>query len=339
MNLDRVTVIGTNDISASVAMRLKTLKEPPEIVGYDAEAAVADLARAQGAFDQVKRKPGRACQDADLVIIAEPLSDTSEVFAAIAPHLRPGCLVIDTARLKAPVLRWAEQYLPDDVLFVGGHIVPNPAVVGLGPQEGEGLDTASADLLKQALYCFITPPGVSSAAIDICTALVQALEGHVYFIDVTEHDGLQAGVVGLLDLLTVAVLRATVGSAGWQEMRKFAGDRFAVATQAADDIRDRHSDVFLNRENILRRLDILLRELVHLRGLLASDDPEALEAVLAEAAEARASWIRERKRGMWVEEGAFDTRDVPSTGEQLGRMVFGNLADRLRRGPGGSREG
>jgi prephenate dehydrogenase len=333
MSFRRVAIIGTDVISVSIALGLKKQKDAPEISGYAADNRVeADLARARGAFDRVERKPERACRDADLVIVAVPIPTIRETFAAIAPSLQPGCLVTDTARLKGPVLDWAREILPENVSFAGGHPIPNPAAIGLAPLEN--IDDASADLLKDALYCFTTAPGRSGgggAVIDACSALARALDARPFFIDVTEHDGLQSGVEGLPDLLTIALLRATVDTPGWQEMRKFAGHRFAAATQSVDDAHERHTAIFLNRENIRHRLDVLLGELMRLRDLLSQDDADLLEDAFIAAAEGRARWIGERERGMWVKEGAVSTEELPSAGKQLGQMLFGERSSRRRK--------
>ncbi len=328
MNFKRVAIIGANVVSVSIAFGLKGQKNPPDIVGYDANKIAADLSRARGAFDQIERKPERACRDADLVIVAVPLLAIRETFAAIAPHLKPGCLVTDTAHLKAPVLRWAKELLPQNVSFVGGHIIPNPAITGLAPLED--LDVSSADLLKNALYCFTPAPGRSGAAIDACSKLARALDARPFFIDVTEHDGLQAGVEELPDLLTIALLRATIDTPGWQEMRKFAGYRFAAASYAADDAHERHAAVFFNRENALLRLDALLVELMRLRDLLKKGDGEALEDIFVAAAEGRARWIGEREQGMWIKEGSVNTKDLPNASQQLGQMLFGERLSKRR---------
>jgi prephenate dehydrogenase len=192
MDFERVAIIGTDCITVSIALGLRAQAEPPEIVGTDADMAAANLARKKGAYDRVERKAGWACQDADLVIVAEPLSSMREVLTAIAPHLQPGCLVTDIAHLKAPVMCWAEELLPDNVFFVGGHPVLNPAIVG--SEALEGLEAASPDLLREALYCFTPSAGTSGTVVDACTGLATALEAYPFFIDVTEHDGLQAGV-------------------------------------------------------------------------------------------------------------------------------------------------
>jgi len=329
MSSNRIAVIGIDPISASIALALQEREESVELIGYDADQAVADLASVRGAFDNVRRKPGRACEGAELVIVAKPLTDIEDTFAAISPHLEDGAVVTDTARLKAPVLRWAEDLLPKHVSFVGGHLIPNPAIVGL--RALKSLDDASADLLQEALYCLTPSPGASSEAIDVCSWLAYAVEANPFFIDVKEHDGLLAGVEGLPDLLTVAMLRTTVDSPGWEEMRKFAGRRFATATEAIDDVYARHPSLFLNQENVLRRLDALIEELVYLRRLLAQGDEDALQDALAEAAEGRSRWMNQRRQGMWTENSMADTRAVPNPARQLGRMLFGNLASRLRR--------
>lgn len=335
MDFKRIAIIGTNCISVSIAMRLKEHKEPPEIVGYDVEAVAADLARSMGAFDRMERKPGRACQGADLVIVATPLPTMRETLAAIAPHLEPGCFVTDIAPLKAPVMRWADELLPGNISFAGGHPIPNPAIVGFDPLTG--LDEANADLLTEALYFFTTSPKFPGA--DACADLAEALDAHPYFIDATEHDGLHAGVEGLPDLLAVALLRATVDTPGWEEMRKLASCSFAAATVAADSADERRAAVLLNRENILLRLNILLGELVRLRNLLSQDDPESLGQVFTAAAEGRENWIGDRERGMWTKDRVFSREDMPALGKQVSQMLFGGyLTRRLKEGPGRSRK-
>jgi prephenate dehydrogenase len=336
MSLKRVAIIGTDCISVSIALGLKALGDPPEIVGYDDNAVKADLAHAREAFDKVEREPGPACEEADLVIVSKPVDEIHDTFAAIAPHLAPGCLVTDTARLKMPVMRWADELLPQHVSFIGGHLIPNPAIVGLDPLTE--LDAAGAKLLKEALYCLTPSPNASGTMIETFAELALSLDAHPFFIDVTEHDGIQAGIAELLDLSTIALLRATMGTPGWQEMRKFADRRFVAATEATDGAYQRRHALFFNRENAKRRLDVLIEELIYLRDLLAQGDEEELESTFAAALEERKRWIHERKRGMWVETDAIREDDVPKTGQQLGRLLFGGLADRLRGDPNNSQE-
>lgn len=330
MSSIRVAIIGVDPISASIALGLREHAEQVEVTGYDAHRAVADLARARGIFDKVRRKPGRACEGASLVIVSEPLDQIEATFAAISSHLEEGAFVTDTARLKAPVVRWAENSLPSRISFVGGHPVPDPAVVELQPLEG--LSDARADLLNGALYCFTPSSRASDAEIEACSWLARALGAHPFFLGVTEHDGLQAGIEGLPRVLAIALLRATIDTPGWKEMRKFAGPCFASATEAVETAAEQHISLMLNRDSIVRRLDALIAELGNLRNTLADAEEGALAEMAAAAAEGRRGWIGERRGGMWGEEKASDTRDVPGAAQQLKRMVFGNFSPRPGRG-------
>jgi prephenate dehydrogenase len=196
-----------------------------------------------------------------------------------------------------------------------------------------GLADASRDLLRAALYCFTTPIGTTEEIVDALSDLAAALGAQPFFIDATEHDGMQAGVGGLPSLLTVALLLATVGTPGWQEMRKFADHRFAAATAPVEDAYDDYPIVYHNRANVLLRLNGLLVELIRLREILTRDDVEALEATFAKAVQARSKWVKERDTGLWGGETIFPMADVPTSGEQMGRLIFGDrMVQRLKRG-------
>lgn len=345
MKLERVAIVGADPISISIALKLKELSSDKgkggalHITGYDADARTADLARAYGAFDKVERRPGPTCRNADLVIISVPLAAMRDIFAEIATYLQPGSLVTDTARLKAPVMRWASELLPPNVFFVGGHPVINPSVLGAEPLEsgraGAQLEKADASLLKGALYCLTPADNTPAEVIDFFSALALELGTYPYFIDVTEHDGLQVGVEALPDLLAVALLRATMDTPGWQEMRKFAGYSFATATATAAsperEARERHTAILLNREHIVQRLNILVHELILLRDMLAQGETGALESIFAAAMEGRAHWIADRMQGMWGREGYTGMEQVPSAGDQFRHMFFGEMLSRRRR--------
>ena len=336
MGFNRVAVIGADCISLSIALGLKAQGVAATVIGYEADSVAAGAARTKGAFDRVERRLDRTVQDADLVIVSVPLYAGREVFDEIAPHLQPGCFVTDTMHLKAPVMRWAEGCLPEGTQFVGGHPIPNPVAVGLHALDD--LDEARADLLKGALYCLTPPVGSSDGTIATAVDLANALEAQPFFIDVTEHDGLQAGVEGLPNLLSIAFLLAIVDTPGWREMRKFAAARFASATELAADAYEHYTTVFLNRENVLLRLNSLLSELIRLRDMLADGDGDTLEAVFATAVDGRAAWIAGRETGIWNREGAVDVSQIPTSGDRVGRIFFGErLLNRLKEGPGHSR--
>ena len=321
MIFKQIAILGANELSISLALKLKTQRQAPQVIGYDERNVIVELAQAHGAFDRIARRPEEAVEGSDLVIIALPLMAMRESFQAIAPYLKPGAVVTDLARLKGPVLAWATELLPEGTYFIGGHLVFNPILVGPDPMAT--LEEASADWLEEALYCIVPSDAVPEVVLDAFAAWVRDLDAQPYFIDVTEHDGLQASVEGLPDVLSVALLRTTVNAPGWPEVRKFADRRFALATEAAHDAQERHAAVYLNRAQVLHRVNLLIQELVHIRDLLNREDQAGLADLFTTAANGREQWLAERAHGLWVQESASDMSDVPSLGQQLKRLLLG----------------
>ncbi|MEA3459776.1 MAG: prephenate dehydrogenase, partial [Chloroflexota bacterium] len=230
-----------------------------------------------------------ACEGADLIILAIPVMAIKETLKAIASYLKPGCLVMDTASIKGPVMKWAEEFLPESVSFVGGD-----PIVGV-ESEATGLEAAAPDLFQGALYCLTPSPNADPDAVKLATDLVYLLGAQPYFLGAVEHDGLMAGIAHLPFILSAALLRATARAASWREMRKLAGSAFAAGTHFASGDPDTYRDAcLLNEENIVHWIDAYRDELGKLRGIIASKDADKLGEVFEVTLVARQKWLRER---------------------------------------------
>ncbi len=321
----RVTIIGLGCVGTSIGLALRRLDPAPQVIGHDIDSDNARQAKRVGAVDETNWNLPAACEGADLVILALPLQAVRETLQQVAPHLKEGCVVTDTAGLKLPVLEWARAYLPDTVRFVAGLPIPGPEV-----DEGEilvGPEVADADLFRDGVYC-ITPAGdTDPRAVNRLLELIKALQARPLFLDPLEHDGLQAGVADLPALIAVALLQATVDSPGWVEMRKVAGYDFAALTAPAmADPGGRFEAALLNRENLVRRLDMFLDALGRLRRWLVDADEESLKGAYESALGGRTRWVEERAEAGWGE--SLDLGDVPGIGEQIRRMLFGGTLRR-----------
>lgn len=317
----RVTIIGLGCVGASIGLALREHVPELEVVGHDAEPEHARRAARMGAVSRTDWNLPAACEGARLIILALPLPAVRETLEVLGPHLEEGCVVTDTATLKVPVLEWARKHLPAGIRFISGTPFPGPAAEGTLPV---GTEAARADLFEDGFYC-ITPahdtdPGAVTALLD----LIRVLGARPLFLEPLEFDGLQAGVGDLPALIATALLRATVGSPGWMDMRKVAGAGFVAATEpAASDPTALRTAALLNRENLLRRLDMFLAELDRIRQWLVDQDEEALEAAYEGAAAGRTRWLEDRAAGTWGE--LPEVGEVPSAADQFGQLLFGGL--------------
>jgi prephenate dehydrogenase len=324
---ERVTIVGLGCVGASIGLALREVEPETEVVGHDRDGERARKAHRMGAVTRTHWNLPAACEGATMVVLALPLPAVRETMEALAPHLEAGCLVTDTAPLKVPVVAWAREYLPQQVDFVTGNPIPGPAAQMGRPLRG--LEAAAADLFEGGLYCIAPSGHAGPEAVDRLIDLAHILGAQPLFLDPSEHDGLHAGVVDLPGLIAVALLSATVDSPGWAEMRKVAGYEFASFTgPAALDSQNQRESAMLNRENVLRRLDMFLEEMGYIRQLLEDGDDTALSQVYVRAAEGRARWVDEHARGEWREAQELD--EVPGIGRQISQMLFGGWLRRSR---------
>ena len=289
----RITIVGLGLIGGSLGLALQRVKTNFEIMGHDLEHAIAGRAQKLGAVDKIDWNLVSACEGADLVFIATPVMAIRETLTAIAPYLKPGCVVTDTATAKGQVMRWAEEILPDTVSFVGGDPLVSKGGTGMDAAVSTGLDEVSADLFTGALYCLIPLPNAGPEAVRLLTDLVSLIGARPYFIGAAEHDGLMAGVDHLPFILSTALLSATTHSVSWREMRRMAGYTFREATRFASDDPHTYRDICLtNRQSIVRWIDACLESLREVRELVAAEDGEGLESLFTEVLTARGKWLQ-----------------------------------------------
>jgi len=283
----RVSIVGLGMIGGSIGLALRKAEPELEVIGHDREPAVAREARKRGAVHRTEWNLISACEGADIIVLATPVTAIKEILSAVAPYLKEGCLVTDTANVKGQVMRWADEILPPTVNFVGG----DPIIL----KEGTGIEKAEALLFQDALYCLVPSPRASPEAVQVATALVRLLGARPYFIDAAEHDGLMAAVEHLPLILSTVLMRITTNAPAWKELRKLAGEAFQSATHFASyDAPSIRETCLINSENLLRWIDACLHDLQRMRALIAQGDAQGLEEAFEKALQARIRWQRER---------------------------------------------
>ena len=303
MEKPRITIIGLGLIGGSIGLALSDSTKALHIVGHDIDPGQGRLAQKKGAVNESSLNLFDACQDADLVVIATPITAIRETMALIGPHLKEGCVVTDTAKLKGPVLAWAAETLPAEVPYVGGAPLLNPNARPDNIAALHGFELARADLFENALYAICPSPQAPPTAVKRVSDMVSLLKARPFFLDPIEHDGMRAAVEGLAAVASLALMKEVSGSPGWRETRKLADQVFGMVTAPlATDASVQRVQLLLNADRLLPRLDALLQELMRLREYLATGNADALEDALAQATSMRARWLIDWAEAKWEEE-------------------------------------
>lgn len=317
----QMTIIGLGQIGASIGMALANRKDLLVRVGHDREPAVARRAQKMGAVDRMEINLPRSVENASIVLLCIPIDQIPETFQVIAPDLKEGCVVLDTAPVKAVVAKWADELLPEHCYYIGLTPVINPVYL---TQEASGLDAAHADLFRDGMMAIVSSARASSEAIKLAADLTRLIGATPMFFDLTEIDSLMAAIDQLPLLLSAALLNSTVNQPGWVEARKVTGSSYAQVTAPFQNLAGSSgvaSSMVHNRQNVLRVLDNLTDYLEILRDVIEDGDQERLVAAMERASRARQTWWQQRKEANWALHELETTQELPTSSQVLGRLI------------------
>jgi prephenate dehydrogenase len=311
-----IGIVGLGAVGVALGRALQRVKTSYELVGHDRDATKTRAALGAGAVDRGEWSVVALASDADLLFLCEPLDELLETLSIVAPEMRPGTLLTDTASVKAPVLRRAREVVPAGVSFIGGHPVLRKVDEGGGPLVG-------------AAYCLVPAPNAAADAVRVLDSLVEAVGAKPFFIDAEEHDALAVGVVVLPYLLSATLLGAVEASPSLPDLRRMAGPGFAEALAPMEHApAEYRAALVADPGAALAWLDRVLAAMSALRATIARRDEAGLGRLLAEAESARERWLAGEAPSAAA--GAFQELDQMSP---LRDMLFG------RRRPSPPREG
>jgi prephenate dehydrogenase len=310
-----IAIIGLGLIGGSMGLALKRAEpERTEVVGYDRDIDVAMRAHKAGAVQRVARSVQDAAAEANLVVISTPIIGVRKVFEEMAPYVKRGTVVTDTASTKREVMRWARDLLPPGVHFVGGH--------PMAGKEKSGPQAAEESLFDDRPYCLIPSLDAGPGAVNAVVGLAEALGARPFFLDADEHDAYAAAISHVPLAVSVALFNMVRGSAAWPELAGMSGPAFRDLTRLTSGDPGMGQDIFTtNRANVLHWIERYIAELRSLAELIENSDGEALFRRLAESQFERDNFIENPPR----REEPVSNVELPSSSQSFVDMMAGSL--------------
>ncbi len=278
----RIALIGIGLIGSSLAHVIRRAGLAHHIAVAARTQQTLDTAMDLGLADSVTLDAGQAVADADLVVLCAPLGAYAGIAAAIAPALKPGCIVSDVGSVKQAVIRDVGPRLPPGV-----HLVPAHPVAGT---EHSGPEAGFAELFE-GRWCILTPAaGTDAQAIDRVKTLWERAGMLIEMMDADHHDQVLAITSHLPHLIAYTI----VGTATdleehlQQEVIKYSAGGFRDFTRIAASDPVMWRDVFLNnREAVLEMLGRFSEDLTAVQRAIRRGEGEALHDIFSRARELR----------------------------------------------------
>ena len=191
--MQRVAIVGTGLIGASVGLALRRAGFAGEVIGIDANpdevATALDIGAVSraGQFDDART--------ADVVVLAVPVLAIMDWMRRLAPSPRPGQLVTDVGSTKLAICQLAQRE------FAGGGFLPGHPMAG---KESGGAALAEAALFEGAMWLF-TPVGEESEIASEWRTWVNRFGARTTDLDPARHDKICAWVSHLPQMVSTAM--------------------------------------------------------------------------------------------------------------------------------------
>ncbi|MGH7114946.1 MAG: prephenate/arogenate dehydrogenase family protein [Stellaceae bacterium] len=287
---DRVALIGIGLIGSSLARVLRRDSPGTTIVACARGSETLAAAERLDLADETTHDPAVAAADADLVVLATPISAYAEIGRRISPALKAGAILTDVGSVKEAVIRDLGPFVPPGVHFVPGHPVAGT--------EHSGPEAGFAELVRDR-WCILIPlPETDAAAVAKVGHMWEEAGMRVVTMGAAHHDRVLAMTSHLPHLIayTIVGTATSLEESLKSEVIAFSASGFRDFTRIAASDPVMWRDIFLNnREAVLEILQRFSEDLTALQRAIRWGEGGTLEDLFTRTRAIRRSIIEAKQ--------------------------------------------
>jgi prephenate dehydrogenase len=272
--MQRILIVGTGLIGASVGLGLRKNGFEGEIIGTGPTAETLRIAQSMGSIDSWFRnnEADLVAPTVDVILLAGPVMSILDWMQRLAPLLKENQLVTDVGSTKVEIAALAAKLYnrPGFARFLPGH--------PMAGKESGGAILAEAKLFDHAMWLFTPHSGRPSELELEWRTWVKRLGARIMDISPARHDEICAWVSHLPQLVATAlsaVLEETFASdpTGREEIAAIGGRALREMTRLGASPYSMWRDIALsNHVAIADTLHALEQRLAHIRENLRTPE-------------------------------------------------------------------
>ena len=260
-----IAIIGLGLMGGSMAQSLKN--NCRHLSALDIDQSTLEIARSKEYVHFAGSDPVETLVDADLVILACPVSAIVDWLNRLPSYIQHPCIVLDIGSTKRVIVA-AMNDLPKNFDPLGGH-----AICG---KEKLSLNNAECHLFQNAPFLLSPMTRTSINARNAALQIIEVIGANPVWVDAETHDGILAMTSHLPYLLSSALALITP-----EIMSPFIGPGFRSSSRLADTPSSMMLDVLeSNRDEILPVLTRFRDQLICIEKILLENDTEKLKDLL-----------------------------------------------------------
>ncbi len=184
--------------------------------------------------------------------------------------IKKGTVITDVTGVKSPVVERVQSLLPEGAEFVSAH--------PMAGKEVYGIENSDERIFYGANYIVVPTDKNTPEAIEVCKRIGEILGfGKITELSPESHDEM----IGFVSQLTHCIAVTLMTCYDNENLQKYTGDSFRDLTRIANINENMWSELFLmNKEPLLRQMDLFKGEFEKMYSLLEKDDREGLKEMM-----------------------------------------------------------
>lgn len=285
--VDTICIAGIGLIGGCLARALKKNQAVGRIVAYDISEEALNKAKELGVVDEIYTDLATAATEADIVVMAMPITGMAAAMKEIMPVLKPTAIVTDVGSTKGSVVESVKKALgrlPER--FVPGHPVAGT--------EKSGVEHSIDNLFEGRRTLVIPHINNNHEAVTTIHKMWQAVGSETEEMGVKHHDQVLAATSHIPHLLAYSTVDTLANLDDRAEIFRFAAGGFRDFTRISASDPDLWTDICLqNREAILEVLVAYQNKLDTLKEALDQNDKATIQEIFSRAKHARDNFYEE----------------------------------------------
>jgi len=280
-----VAIVGPGLVGGSLGAAIRERGLAKRVIGIGRRETSLQEALSVSAVDETTLDLRKGVHEADLVVLATPISAFGQVVGEASASMKEGAILTDVASTKQHVIKVITAALKhrQDIVYVPAHPMAG----------GERRGAASADAnLFEGSPCILTPlPETPQDELNRVRELWKSVGATVHVMDSKEHDRLVARISHLPHLAAAALLETICAGEG-----EMAGGGLTDTTRVASgDPALWRGICETNAGEICSALEAYAGVLERIRALIAGGEFDEVEELLRDAKKRRDDLLASRE--------------------------------------------
>ena len=299
---NKISIIGCGLIGSSILRAINKKNISKNISVYDKSKDVVSFLKEKELSKNITNDISNVVKNADLIIIAAPLSSYKEIFLSIKDHLNKETIVTDTGSVKKEVNKIIEGFNLKNVSWIASH--PIAGTEESGPKAG------FAELFENR-WCIISP-GENAKKNDVekvkkfweligSKTKIMSFSDHDYILSLTSH---------LPHAIAYTIVRSSVKNEDKlkDEVIKYSAGGLRDFTRIASSDPIMWRDIFIdNSENILKVLDAFSNNLEEMKKAIREKNSDKLSQIFSSTKNVRKEIV---KAGQDIDKPDFGRKKI-----------------------------